>query len=175
MLKKNKSNEKGNLKLNEYKAFSSILTCADVWPLCLQLSTLFNFNSGCNALNNFKFSRWIRMSPRFFYANEEAETELVWVSEIEIGLRRVEQEEVILFPDKKAAVLITRSQKHDHITSILTEQHRLPVSDRIGFKFQFLLSKGSTPTVFHLSSEFKSPVLAVQNSLVVLWNTSESW
>ena len=30
MLKKNKSNEKGNLKLNEYKAFSSILTCADV-------------------------------------------------------------------------------------------------------------------------------------------------
>ena len=39
------------------------------------------------------------MSPRFFYANEEAETELVWVSEIEIGLRRVEQEEVILFPD----------------------------------------------------------------------------
>ena len=65
------------------------------------------------------------MSPRFFYANEEAETELVWVSEIEIGLRRVEQEEVILFPDKKAAVLITRSQKHDHITLILTEQHRL--------------------------------------------------
>ena len=75
------------------------------------------------------------MSPRFFYANEEAETELVWVSEIEIGLRRVEQEEVILFPDKKAAVLMTRSQKHDHITSILTEQHRLPVSDRIGFRF----------------------------------------
>lgn len=115
------------------------------------------------------------MSPRFFYANVEAETELVWVSEIEIGLRRVEQEEVILFPDKKAEVLITRSQKHDHITPILIEQHRLPVSDRIGFKFQFLPSKGSTPTVFHLSSEFKSPVLAVQNSLVVLWNTSESW
>ena len=109
------------------------------------------------------------MSPRFFYANEEAEIELVWVSGIEIGLRRVEQEEVILFPDKKTTVLITR------FTSILHEQHRLPVSDRIGLKFQFLLSKGSTPTVFRLSSEFKSPVLAVQNSLVVLWNTSESW
>ena len=40
-----------------------------------------------------------------------------------------------------AARLISLSQKHDHITSLLKEQHWLPVEYRIQFKILFLTFK----------------------------------
>ena len=56
--------------------------------------------------------------------------------------------------ENAAARLITCSRKYDHITTVLSDLHWLPVNERITIPDPARHPQGSTPTSTHLRSRF---------------------
>ena len=77
--------------------------------------------------------------------------------------------------ENAAARLITCSRKYDHIITVLSDLHWLPVNERITIPDPARHPQGSTPTSTHLHSRFGNLVFTAQNSPVIQLTTPEDF